>query len=418
MTSLPWDVVRTAVPLNYCSLSKKITLKQILTTDQNWWRFYKKYEPKLRPAIVIGITKLLSCRNIIRGYHEYRCSTLGCTHIKRICHTCKCKTCSSCGKKATELWIAQQNALLPKTPWQHITFTMPQPLWDFFWFNRTLFNKVSALAADCIQTIAKNKGAIPGVFTALHTFGRDLKRNVHVHLSTTTGGLSLDHSQWKTLYFDQATLMRMWRYEVVTLLRREAKKGLVIPPAILKQLNHTFSFHQWLNQFYKKTWIVHCSKPTEDHQLTVNYLGRYIKRPAIAESKLKHYSDNTIAFQYLDHKTKTYRRLTLSIEQFIALFIQHIPDLNFKMIRYYGFLSNRTRGALLPIVYTLIGQEKNEHSKLPTYAELIQKNFGFNPLICILCGAPLLLAGIYFGKTNVYQLLQHHRELALTKNCD
>lgn len=118
------------------------------------------------------------------------------------------------------------------------------------------------------------------------------------------------------------------------------------------------------------------------------------------------------------HKTKTYRRLTLSIEQFIALFIQHIPDLNFRMIRYYGFLSNRTRGTLLPIVYALIEQEKNEYSKLPTYAELIQKNFGFNPLICILCGAPLLLAGIHFGKTNVYQLLQHHRELALTKNCD
>ena len=399
-------------------MAKAITLKQILTTDQNWWRFYEKHGAKLRPAIILGITKLLSCRHVIRGYHDYHCSNPDCTHVKRVCHTCKCKTCSSCGKKATELWIEKQNALLPNTSWQHITFTMPQQLWDFFWFNRHLLNDIGALAADCVQTIAKKKGVTPGIFIALHTFGRDLKRNVHVHLSTTTGGLSLDHSQWKTLYFDQATLMRMWRYRLITLFRRQANKGLVITPAIQQQLNQTWSFQQYLNQLYKKNWVLHCSKPSGDHQITVSYLGRYIKRPAIAESKLKHYSGDTIAFRYLDHNTNTYRRFTLSVEQFIARFIQHIPDLNFRMIRYYGFLSNRQRGKLLPIIYDLIGQEKNDPSTTaPTYAELIQKNFGFNPLICILCGAPLALVGIYFGNTKTRDLLQHHRELALLKNC-
>lgn len=398
--------------------SKNITIKQILTTNQSWWRFYQKYQDKIRIAIVVCIAKLLSCRNIIRGYHKYCCSNPNCSHIKYVNHTCKCKACSSCGKKATELWIQKQNNLLPQTSWQHITFTMPSELWDFFWCNRHLLDKIAAIAADCIKTTARKKGIIPGIFIAIHTFGRDLKRNVHIHLSTTTGGLSLDHTQWKNIYFHQTTLMRMWRHRIIQLFREEAQNGLVIPSKIQEQLNNAFTFNQFLDYLYKKTWIVHCSKPTDNHKQNISYLGRYVKRPPIAESKLKHYSGNSISFSYLDHKTKTYRRFTLSVEQFIARFVQHIPDLNFRMIRYYGFLANRVRGKLLPIVYQHIGQNKNEKTSLPpTYAELIQKNFGFNPLSCIVCGQPLVLSGIHFGKTKISELLQNHRELALLKIC-
>src|SRR3990167_583198 len=357
----------------------KYSIKQILTSNQAWWRFYNNHKHKLRHGILVAITKLLSCKNIVRGYHEYSCSNPDCHHIKRVPHTCKSKACSSCGKKATDLWIQKQNQILPRTSWQHITFTMPSELWDFFWCNRQLLNQIGLIAANCIQTIAKKKKVIPGIFIAIHTFGRDLKRNVHIHLSVTTGGLSEDHSQWKNLFFNQATLMRMWRYQIVQLFRK-AQENLSIPPAIQKQLNHTFTFNQFLNKLYKKIWIVHCSKPTDDHKKNVEYLGRYVKRPAIAESKLKHYDGNEVAFNYLDHKTKTYRRFKLSVDEFIGRFIQHIPDVNFRMIRYYGFLAHRVRGKLLPIVYQLLGQTIDDSDSNTTFAELIQKNFHFNQI--------------------------------------
>ena len=87
------------------------------------------------------------------------------------------------------------------------------------------------------------------------------------------------------------------------------------------------------------------------------------------------------------------------------------------MIRYYGFLAHRVRGALLAIVRCLLGeQEQLALLPPPTYAELIQKNFGFNPLTCILCGASLVLALVKFGKNNVSDLLDVHRQLALLKN--
>jgi len=99
------------------------------------------------------------------------------------------------------------------------------------------------------------------------------------------------------------------------------------------------------------------------HKQNVSYLGRYIKRPAIAESKLKHYDGNEVTFKYLDHTTNTYRQFRLTAEQFIGRFVQHIPDIGFRMIRYYGFLAHRVRGKLLPIVYQLLEQASPVNKK-------------------------------------------------------
>lgn len=395
----------------------KYSIKQILTSNQNWWNFYNKHHNNIRPSIISCIVKLLSCKNIIRGYHHYICSNTNCHHIKYVHHTCKCKACSSCGKKATELWIAKQNTLLPNTSWQHITFTMPSELWDLFWCNRKLLNHIGKIAANCILIIAKKKKVIPGIFIAIHTFGRDLKRNVHVHLSTTLGGLSEDSTRWKKFSFHQATLMKIWRYEIIKFFRTTYQKGLSIPSSLSKQLNHTFTFNDFLNRLYRKSWIVHCAKPSSDPKQIIAYLGRYIKRPAIAESKLKHYDGHEVTFKYLDHTTNTYQNFKLTSEQFIARFIQHIPDTGFRMIRYYGFLAHRVRGSLLAKVYDLLEQEPPKKTTAPTHAELIQKNFNSNPLICILCGEKLVLFGIQFGSYNTAQLLSFHRQLALLKIC-
>ena len=216
-------------------MRKKYTIKQILTTNQSWWRFYEKHKTVLRPAIPKAIVKLLSCRHIVRGYSEYRCQNPACPHLKRIHFTCKSKACSSCGKKATEVWIEKQQQILPRTSWQHIVFTMPSELWDFFWLNRELLNVIPKLAADCIKAIAGKKKVTPGIFIAIHTFGRSLKRNVHIHASVTTGGVTEDSSQWKDLFFKQHILMKMWRYKIITLFRKAFSQQAL---SILKQFNN------------------------------------------------------------------------------------------------------------------------------------------------------------------------------------
>lgn len=394
----------------------KFSIKQILLTNNNWWRFYNKHKDNLRPAIVTCIIKLLSCKNKIRGYREFHCSNPNCQHKKIIPFTCKSKACSSCGKKATEVWIHKQNQILPNTSWQHITLTMPCELWDFFWLNRWLFNSAASTAANCLLNFAKKRGILLGIFIAIHTFGRDLKRNVHFHLSTTAGGLTDHLSKWKFLSFHQISLMKIWRYQIITLFRNAYKQNkLIIPPSLQKQLNSSFTFYHFLDFLYKKIWIIDCPKPTNNFKQIVRYLGSYFKRPPIAQSKLKHFDGNEVSFKYLDHLSKSYRNFSLSSEQFIARFVQHIPDTNFRMLRYYGFLANRVRNKLLPIVYQLLGQNNHQPYNVPSFSQLIQQNFNFNPLTCILCLQPLVLKSIRFG-LNIKQLFTYHRELALLKN--
>ena len=79
---------------------------------------------------------------------------------------------------------------------------MPPELRDLFLLNRELLNQITKLAADCIMTLARKLDVVPAIFTALHTFGRDLKRNVHVHLSTTRVGLHANLKKLKSYFLN------------------------------------------------------------------------------------------------------------------------------------------------------------------------------------------------------------------------
>ena len=82
---------------------------------------------------------------------------------------------------------------------------------------------------------------------------------------------------------------------------------------------------------------------------------------------------------------------------FIARLIRHIPDRNFKMIRYYGFLSNRTKGAKLPLVYKAIKQVVPKIIKTVTWRMMLILRFNNDPLTCPNCNIPLSLRHLYYG---------------------
>ena len=275
--------------------------------------FFKKHEDPFREGIVIAIVKLLSCKSIIRGYQHYQCTNTNCSHIKRVWHTCKSRACSSCGKKPPSNGLPNKLKHFLKP----LGNTLPLPCHlnsgIFFWLNRSLLHALPKLAADCLLTIADKKKVTLGIFTALHTFGRDLKRNTHVHLSTTQAGITHDLTQWKSLFFNQTVLMRMWRQRIIQLFRNAFQNNqLTLPQSIQKQLNPHFTFLHFLDKLYQKTWIVHCAKSSDDPKININYFARYIKRLPIAESRLKHYDGNDIVLRYLDHQTKTYRQLNIN----------------------------------------------------------------------------------------------------------
>ena len=378
---------------------QKISLKHILLHNDNWIKFYDIYKDIIRPGITIAIDKLLACKTTILGYKTLQCQNRNCQTKKIIPHTCKSKACSSCGRKATDTWIQKQMIKLPHTQWQHITFTLPKVFRDFFWCNRHLFQKITKIAADCLLMQAKKKDLHIGIFTALHSFGSQLNRNVHVHLSTTAQGLTNDGSQLKSIFFPKNALMSRWRAKILALFRTEFKKDtLIIPPKLHKELNHSYTFEDLLRKLARIDWIINCGKKQSSQKNNVEYLGRYIKRPPIAESRLSHYDGNIVRFQYLNRKTGLKEIKTLHPFEFIARFIRHIPDKGFRMIRYYGFLSNRLCGKILPKVFALLPSRPFLKLFKTSYFSLMSRSFGIHVMSCTVCKSPLSVIGRCFGK--------------------
>ena len=62
------------------------------------------------------------------------------------------------------------------------------------------------------------------------------------------------------------------------------------------------------------------------------------------------------------------------------------------MIRYYGFLANRVKNTLLPIVYKCLDQKPATSVKLK-WAVMLGKVFGIDQLQCLLCKSPMVFGG-------------------------
>lgn len=152
---------------------------------------------------------------------------------------------------------------------------------------------------------------------------------------------------------------------------------------------------------YQKNWIVHCGKPSNNHTRNLEYFSRYTKRPPIADSKIKNYDGNYVTFSFRDHKTGAYKDDKIHVFEFIKRFIQHIPDVGFRMIRYYGLLANRVRLKALDIVAKLLGAIKKTILEKIDYPTLFYQSFGRNPLICPLCRSELL----FYCREIVHNLL-------------
>ncbi len=259
-----------------------IKIRDILLDNQNWFKLFLKYPKLIRKAIIINVLKIIVCRTSFLGYHQYVCPT--CNKSIKVPHSCKSRFCPSCGKKATDNWIKTSINAFPKTTYQHITFTISHKLWDFFWMNRYLLNKVSALAVNVIRSKARKQGYLPGIFTSLHTFGRDLKSNIHIHLSTTVGGLSLSRDSWvKGSYFYHDTLKEMWKYAIISLLQNEFKAGRLKLPPYLRYIKTASCFCSWMTPIFHKKWNVFLQKTSDNLKANIEYLGKYLKRPPIGE---------------------------------------------------------------------------------------------------------------------------------------
>src|SRR5438128_6561016 len=74
-----------------------------------------------RPAVRSAFAKALQCRTPELGAEVFASDN----EEQVFCHSCKSRSCSSCGYRATVQWQRERWASLPNVPYKGITFTMP-----------------------------------------------------------------------------------------------------------------------------------------------------------------------------------------------------------------------------------------------------------------------------------------------------
>ena len=83
---------------------------------------------------------------------------------------------------------------------------------------------------------------------------------------------------------------------------------------------------------------------------------RYAGRPAMAENRIISYDKKSdlVSWWYDDHKTNERITVSESGKELLGKMFIHIPEKNFRMVRYYGFYSSKERDLLYKI-HSILG---------------------------------------------------------------
>jgi len=375
-------------------------IKEILKLK--WPEFEVKCSAAIRECEREAVTKVLGCGDPKNGFAEYWC--LECGKEKKIVpFTCKSRFCPSCGKVYTDKWVEKMSKEMVDVPHRHVVLTIAEELRPLFYWNRDMLPILIESAAQVMKSIIsekkKNKDLIPGIVIVVHTFGRDLKFNPHIHALMTEGGLD-KNDDWRPISFlPYAALRKRWQHLVLKAIRERFKDN----KKIINLVNKLYT--QKKNGFY-----VHARTKMRSAKSAAKYIGRYMSRPAIAESRIIRWNDKEVEFWYEDSETQKIEKVTMPILQFIGRLVSHIPEKQFKMVRHYGIYA-RNKRALCRIAVKFwqlekLLKEKKTHgykgkvtnNKKINYRERMIKEFGLDPCKCSQCGNEMELVRIWHPK--------------------
>jgi hypothetical protein len=207
----------------------------------------------------------------------------------------------------------------------------------------------------------KHLGAEIGFLTILHTWGQTLQPHPHIHCVVPGGGLSPDHTRWiptrSNFFLPVKVLSRVFRGKFVDGLKRLFSEGKLQFHGDCKPLENEKAFFSFLRPLFRQDWVVYSKPPFGGPEHALQYLGRYTHRVAISNHRIVSIDQDSVVFRWKDyaHHSRP-RTMTLTCEEFLRRFVQHILPKGFPRIRSYGWLANRCRKCMLPLVRACFDQ--------------------------------------------------------------
>ena len=324
-------------------------------------KFIERYRGSLTWTQLKVLRAIEQCRTAALGGHRDRCVRCGNQAISY--NSCRNRHCPKCQTNAREKWLcARQRELLPVC-YFHVVFSVPHALAPLMWQNKKLLFGLlfNATAATLLEVAAdpSRLGCEIGFLTILHTWGQTLQRHPHIHCVVPGGGLSLDHSRWirspPHFFLPVRVLSRVFRGKFVAGLRQLFKGKQLAFHRELQPLANEKAFADFLRTLFREEWVVYAKPPFGGPQHVLQYLARYTHRVAISNHRLLSIDGDHVTFRWKDyaHHSKC-RTMTLTLEEFLRRFLQHVLPKGFPRIRYFGWLANRRRHDLLSLCRTLL----------------------------------------------------------------
>ena len=310
---------------------------------------------KARPCILDNVERSILCHTCYLGFDQFECTD--CDNWNIIPHSCHSRFCNACGVKYAKQLAAKTTSFCLDCPHRHIVFTIPEELRNWFRQDRTQLNLLFVASRNTISILTNKSLAdklkkkklsdthyifkdIPvrnefGMIATLHTFGRDLKWNPHIHCLIPELIYSFKKDKIKTFHhFNFIKLRKTFQFELIRLIQESS--GLKKP----EEKNRLYKDHP-------KGFYVYAKFKSPDNASNDASSNKNSK-----ESK-------TVSWFYNDHKDEKRHDVTDNVIDFINRLIIHIPDYHFLTTRYYGFYANASKKTL-DKVHALLGIKKNK----------------------------------------------------------
>lgn len=361
--------------------NKSFKIKDIFR--DNWSDFLKLNLP-IRPVVLDNVDKIIHCGDPSMGHALYFCDKCG--HTKHVSFTCKSRFCNSCGAKYISDRAFSITSTLIHCKHRHMVFTIPEELRHYLRKDRSLLNLLFEASASTIQhwfyKLNKSENFKPGFISVLHTFGRDLKWNPHIHMLITEGA-SGNKTVWKRItYFSYEALRKAWQKVLLDLFHK------AFPTKEFLSLKNSL-YKRYPDGFYVR------AKPSLDQKShdAIKYIIRYTGRPAMASSRILDYDGSYVTFFYEQHEDGQKVTERLHVFDFFKRLIIHIPEHQFKMIRYYGLYKKKHKYSNQ--LFRLLSESKRNFLKRhQNWRARILMSFGVDSLRCT-CGNTMKLLEVF-----------------------
>lgn len=286
-----------------------------------------RFSGRMLPSHLRALSDIELCRTAVLGGHVHRCER--CQRDHHSYHSCNNRSCPRCQGECSASWVAAQQQRLLPCDYYLVTFTLPQQLRALARSHQKLvYAAMMRCAAGALQTLCLDErylGARPAMMAVLHTHSRDLGYHPHVHILVSAGGLTAAGS-----------------------FRKPAQARFLVPGRVLSVLFaaklrdaiDAANFDEQVpdDKVWHKRWVVHLQHAGRGQQV-IDYLGRYLLRPALPSSRLERFHAGIVTFRFHSHRSGKTEHQSLPAHVLLHRFLQHVLPKGYHRVRYYGLLA-------------------------------------------------------------------------------